>query len=125
MRKFAERAEHLKSISQRLGQKNEIYDPEDTYFYLQHKFFLGIGTGHRPRWADMPRTLSRLWFREICSLKVKMAMTALFAVCMALPIDKARNVLDYRFKVGGRSAFGFVRAMLYNSGSSGSVAGRK
>jgi glycosyltransferase involved in cell wall biosynthesis len=122
MNKFVERAEHLKSISESLGQENEFYDPKDTYFYLQHNFFLDVGRGRKPSWANMPRMLARLWLREICSLKVKLAMTALLSVCMILPNNRARSVLDYRFKVGDRSALGLVKAMLYDSRSSEKTA---
>lgn len=110
LRRFVERMEHLRAITERFGKSRELVQAEDTFFYLERSFYFAIASGRRPSPASLARLLRQLW-REYHPARAKAMMTAFFLLTMVLPNRHAQHVLTYRLKAGPRSALGFVRAL--------------
>lgn len=108
IRRFTERMDHLSTIVSRLGETRRLVKPQDTYFYLERRFCFDVASGRRPSPGALPRLLLRL-LKEYYPLKTKAAMAAFFLAATWLPNPRARALLSYRFKVGSRSPFGFLK----------------
>ena len=111
IRRFVERMDHLRMIVDRFGQRHALVKPQDTFFYMERSFYLYIASGRRHGRVKMPLLISHLW-REYYSATTKTAMTAFFLLIFVLPDSRAKPLLAYRFRVGRRSALGFLKTMI-------------
>jgi glycosyltransferase involved in cell wall biosynthesis len=109
--RFLARMEHLREILLRLKPAQELVDPRETFYFREHKFYLEISSGQRPRLTALPGLFSKL-VREPLSLKDKAAMAAFFFLASVLPNDGAKTLLAYRLKTGHRSVLGFAREII-------------
>jgi glycosyltransferase involved in cell wall biosynthesis len=109
--RFLARMEHLRAILQRLKPAQELVDPRETYYFREHKFYLEISSGERPRLTALPGLLSEL-VGEPLSAKDKVAMAVFFFLATVLPNNGAKTLLAYRLKTGHRSALGFAKEII-------------
>lgn len=110
MDRFFARMNHLRAILGRLGVNRTLVDARKAYYFLEHQLYLEIMHGRRPRPITLARLLARL-AAEPVPAKTRAAMALLFLLCGILPRARARALVAYRFKIGRRSAFGFVRTI--------------
>jgi glycosyltransferase involved in cell wall biosynthesis len=106
--RFLARMEHLRAIVQRLRPGKKLVDPRKTFFFREHKLFLDIASGQRPRLAALPGLLAKLG-GETLSARKKVAMAVFFCLTFVLPNDRSKALLAYRLRTGHRSALGFAK----------------
>lgn len=109
--RFLARMEHLREILLRLTPAQELVDPQETFYFREHKFYLEIASGQRPRLTALVGLFSKL-VGEPLSLKDTAAMAAFFFLASVLPNDGAKTLLAYRLKTGHRSILGFAREII-------------
>ncbi|MEZ2126347.1 MULTISPECIES: glycosyltransferase family 2 protein [unclassified Sinorhizobium] len=109
--RFVDRANHLRRILSRRGQAQGLVSPEDTYFYLEHHFYLAIAEGRRISAANLSRLLKRLWIAAYCPLSTKAVITVFLILTALLPNERARAALSYRLEAGNRSTIGLLQAL--------------
>ena len=108
--RFLARMEHLRVIIKRLRPDEELFDPQNTFYFLANKFYLEIASRRRPPLTALPGLLSKLQ-DEPLSAKNKIAMGIFFFLASVLPTARGQAILAYRLKVGRRSALGFAKAL--------------
>ena len=115
IRRFVERMDHLRMIVGRFGQEHALVKPQDTFFYMERSFYLYIASGRRHGRVNMPSLISHLW-REYYHITTKIAMSVFFLLVILLPNSRAKPLLTYRFRIGRRSALGFLKTMIRGNG---------
>lgn len=113
--RFVERMDHLRMILDRFGQSRDLVKPQDTFFYTERSFYLYIASGRRQGCVNMPLLIARLW-GEYYHITVKIAMSLFFLLVSLLPDSRAKSLLTYRFRVGRRSALGFLKTIIMANG---------
>jgi glycosyltransferase involved in cell wall biosynthesis len=110
--RYLARMEHLQRIISRLElDHRELFDPRDTFYFRERKFFLDIASGQRPRLTALLGLIPKL-LGEPYSVKNKIAMTALYTLASVLPNDRGKALLAYRLKTGDRTALGLAREVI-------------
>jgi glycosyltransferase involved in cell wall biosynthesis len=109
--RFLARMEHLRAIIRRLNPDQELVDARKAFYFREHKFYLDIASGQRPRLVALPGLLFKL-VGEPFSTKNKLAMAVFFFLASVLPNDRGKALLAYRLKTGHRSALGFAKEMI-------------
>ena len=72
------------------------------------RFCFDVVSGNRTRLTTLPALLASL-VAEPYPLRSKLAMLGFFVLVSVLPGARARALLAYRSRSGGRSAWGFAR----------------
>ncbi|WP_342587906.1 MULTISPECIES: glycosyltransferase family 2 protein [unclassified Rhizobium] len=111
IRRFVDRTDHLRRILERSGRAAELVAPEQTYYYLEHSYYLAIVDGQRVSLGNLGRLLVALW-SECYPAKTKARLTAYYLITTALPNERARRAIGYRLESGRRSAMGLLRSLL-------------
>lgn len=111
LERFVRRMEHLKAVLRRLGRDEDLFDPRDVFVTRERAFCLAVASGRRPPASSLPPLVARL-AREAMPTKSKLGMAAFFVMASLLPKRRAKALLNYRFRVGDRSARGFLRTLV-------------
>jgi glycosyltransferase involved in cell wall biosynthesis len=106
--RYLARMKHLRAIVKKLNPDQELVDPRKAFYYREHKLFLDVASGRRPRFTALPGLLAKL-AGESASAKNKIAMAAFFCLASVLPNDRSKALLAYRLKTGQRSVLGFAK----------------
>jgi glycosyltransferase involved in cell wall biosynthesis len=109
--RFLARMNHLREILLRLKPKQYLVDPRNTFYFREHKFFLDISSGQRPRLTALPMLLFKLVDAPLSAMD-KVAMAGFFVLASVLPNDAAKTLLAYRLKTGHRSMLDFAKQMI-------------
>ncbi len=109
--RFLARMEHLRTIIRRVEPDQELFDPRESFYFREQRFFLEIASGRRPRLTTLPGLLSKV-LSEPFSVKNKVAMAVFFFLASVLPNDRAKALLAYRLKTGHRTALGFAKKII-------------
>jgi glycosyltransferase involved in cell wall biosynthesis len=110
LERFVRRMGHLQEVLRRLGRTERMFDPRDVFVSRERAFCVAVASGGRPPLSSLPPLVARL-AGEALPLKGKIGMAAFFVLASLLPKRRAKALLNYRFKVGGRSARGFLRTL--------------
>lgn len=109
--RFVARMDHLRDIIRRCNHNLELVPSHEAFYFQERSFCLAVAAGKRPSVTFLPHLLYKLADAPYLA-KTKIAMALFFILALLLPIDRAKALLAYRFRVGHRSTLGFIKEII-------------
>ena len=111
LQRFVDRMEHLRQVLSRFVDAPALVQPDRTYFYQEHRFYLAIAENERIRPGMLARLLARLWSDDH-PVRAKTSMTVFYIFIYLLPNERARRGVAYRLRPETRSLWGFLKVLI-------------